>query len=205
MLTTSMISRNLRRPWKWTFAALLVSAFVIAGCSSQANTKGDVYPRLYQTATETAQGNAAASMSDASPEKRALQSKFANFRGLFAEFKDADMRPRVESVYAEKLYFNDTLHTFNSREVMLQYMQDTADRVDFTNVDIKDIVQSGDDYYVRWAMDTGFTVFGKQIKTHSIGMTHIRFDESGLINFHQDFWDNTEVIGFLINRTKQRL
>jgi len=122
------------------------------------------------------------------------------------------MRPGVESVYAEELYFNDTLHTFSSRDVMLEYMQETADRVDYTNVEIKDIVQSGDDYYVRWAMDVGFDVLGKQIKTHSIGMTHVRFDESGKINFHQDFWDNTEgffrhlpVIGFLINKSKDRL
>ena len=202
-----------RHPWKFTLCALALGTVVITGCSTQAKTGNQgIYPRLYQTATEQLQSSVAERDPEHDTAKKALHDKFANFRGLFAEFKQGDLRPLIEEVYAEELYFNDTIHTFNSREVMLQYMQSTADRVEYTNVDIKDIVQSGQDYYVRWAMDTGFKVFGKQIETHSIGMTHIRFDDSGLINFHQDFWDNTEgffrhlpVIGYLINKTKQRL
>lgn len=193
--------------WRSALAILVGSTFLISGCSTQAKTEAPLYPTVYQTITEQKSNDASKK-----PETVELEIKFANFIELFKEFKKKDMRPGVESVYAEELYFNDTLHTFSSRDVMLEYMQETADRVDYTNVEIKDIVQSGDDYYVRWAMDVGFDVLGKQIKTHSIGMTHVRFDESGKINFHQDFWDNTEgffrhlpVIGFLINKSKDRL
>ncbi|MBX2867538.1 MAG: nuclear transport factor 2 family protein [Acidiferrobacterales bacterium] len=202
-----------RHPWKSTLGTLVLGTLVITGCSTQAKTGDqDIYPYLYQTATEQWQSNSPQNDVEDDSNQSALHAKFANFIGLFAEFKHHDLRPLIEEVYSEELYFNDTIHTFNSREVMLEYMQNTADRVEYTNVDIKDIVQSGDDFYVRWAMDTGFKVFGKQIETHSIGMTHIRFDEDGRINFHQDFWDNTEgffrhlpVIGYLINKTKQRL
>ncbi len=198
--------------WKTTFAIVVFSAFLVAGCSTQAKTEIPDYPIVYQTITDENHNGATLNGQSIKPESDTLEAKFEDFILLFSEFKQEDMRPRVESVYAEELYFNDTLHTFSSRDVMLKYMQETADRVDYTNVEIKDIVQSGDDFYVRWAMDTGFTVFGKQIETHSIGMTHVRFNESGQINFHQDFWDNTEgffrhlpVIGFLINKTKERL
>ena len=182
---------------------------IVTGCASQAGTQEDrLYPRQYQQAA----GIESASVSSLNEKQRALREKFADFEKLFADFKQPDLRPLVETVYAEELYFNDTLHSFNSREPMLAYMQETADRVDYTRVKIIDIIPRGEDYFLRWSMDTGFTVFGREIQTHSIGMTHVRFNDQGLVNFHQDFWDNTEglfrhlpVVGYLIEKTKNRL
>jgi len=189
--------------------ALILSGTVISasGCSSQARTGEDaLYPSVYEKAIE------ADTDLELTADQQRVRDKFRNFEVLFADFKQPDLRPLVESVYAKDLYFNDTLHTFSSREPMLTYMQSTADRVNYTRVKINDIVQSGDDYYVRWSMDNGFSVLGKDIDTHSIGMTHIRFDEFGQINFHQDFWDNTEglfrhlpVVGYFISKIKNRL
>lgn len=196
------------------FSAIAVSvglSLILTGCASRANVNvggEQSYPYRYQQAA----GLAEQDESTVSGDQLAIREKFAEFEKLFAEFKQPDLRSQVESVYAEDLYFNDTLHSFSSRESMLAYMQATADRVNYTRVRIFDIISSGEDYFVRWSMDTGFTVMGKNIDTHSIGMTHIRFDESGRVNFHQDFWDNTEglfrhlpVIGYLIEKTKNRL
>lgn len=187
----------------------LSAAMLVAGCNAQAVSESEVaYPQVYRTLSENHEKNA----SSGSEEQDISRQKFADFTQAHADLKAPDMAQRIEAAYAEELYFNDTLKTFTSRDSLVDYLKQTAERVDYNRVQIQDIIQSGDDYYVRWTMQTGFTLIGRSVKTESIGMSHIRLDDQGRINFHQDFWDNTEgffrhlpVVGYFIGKTKQRL
>lgn len=184
---------------------------VVTGCSAQALTESeDNYPRVYQQLSETYDNSA--EVETASEEQNNLRLKFESFIEAHADLKASHMVDKIEEAYADDLYFNDTLKTLTSRDTLVAYLVETAERVDYNRVQIQEIIPSGDNYYVRWSMQTGFTVFGKSIETESIGMSHIRLDDEGKIYFHQDFWDNTEglfqhlpVVGYLIGKTKQRL
>lgn len=183
----------------------------ITGCSSQTLTEpGASYPRLYQQLSETYDNPAA--KDPASDVQNDLRLKFQSFIEAHADLKSPDMADHIKEAYADDLYFNDTLKTLDSRDTLIAYLVETADRVDYNRVQIHEIIPSEDNYYVRWSMQTGFTVFSKPIETESIGMSHIRLNDEGKIYFHQDFWDNTEgffqhlpVVGYLIGKTKQRL
>lgn len=187
----------------------LSAATLVAGCNAKAVSESEgAYPQVYRTLSENHEKNA----SSGSEEQDISRQKFADFIQAHADLKAPDMAQRIEAAYAEELYFNDTLKTFTSRDSLVDYLKQTAERVDYNRVQIQDIIQSGDDYYVRWTMQTGFTLIGRSVETESIGMSHIRLDDQGRINFHQDFWDNTEgffrhlpVVGYFIGKTKQRL
>ena len=135
----------------------------------------------------------------------------AGFIGLFRNIKRDDVADVVRVVYADSLYFNDTLKTLYDRESLATYLEETAQRVDFNLVEIHQVLSDGDNYFLRWSMQTGFTVMGREIKANSIGMTQLRLDEQGKVVFHQDFWDNTEglfrhlpFLGSLISSTRNR-
>lgn len=187
----------------------LTAALLVTGCSAQAVSESEgTYPQVYRTLSE----NHEKSASSGAEKQDLSRQTFADFIQAHADLKAPDMAQRIEAAYSESLYFNDTLKTLTSRDSLVDYLKQTAERVDYNRVQIQEIIQSGDNYYVRWTMQTGFTVFGRSVETDSIGMSHIRLDDQGKINFHQDFWDNTEglfrhlpVVGYLIGKTKQRL
>lgn len=141
-----------------------------------------------------------------------LETMFLALRALFADLKQPGLSAAIENTYAEKLYFNDTLHTFHERKSLSEYLLATASRVSETRTRFKEYAQSDDSYFVRWEMDIVVRVAGKSVKTNSIGMSQIKFDQNGKIVFHQDFWDNSDglfrhlpFVGFVLNKTYQRL
>lgn len=146
------------------------------------------------------------------PDSSEENVNLAAFLDLYRDITRADVAERVRAVYAESLYFSDTLKTLHDHHALAAYLAETAERVDFNRVSFQRIVRDGGDYYVRWSMETGFRLFGRRIRTNSIGMSHIRLDGQGKVTLHQDFWDNTEgffrhlpVIGFLVGMVKRRL
>ena len=154
----------------------------MVACSTTA--KNSNYVTEYQSVLEPL-----SKLSDVSKLEHAQV--FENLFELFADLKNKELAKRVENTYAEQLYFNDTLHTFTDRTRLAQYLKHGADNVEQIKVTFEDISQSGDNYYLRWLMEMNFKVMGKAIESRSIGISQIRFDESGKIVFHQDFWDNT--------------
>lgn len=188
----------------WIFIALL------SGCVGTSPTPADgPYPETYQSRIQTHPATAAVAPA---PTQAELRKRFNDFIDFFSELREADIERRTQQVYADDLYFNDTLKTFSSRQKLASYLGETARRVEFNRVEIYRIVPFGDDYFMQWTMRTGFKMFGKLIETESIGITHVRLDGEGKVNFHQDFWDNTEglfshlpVVGYVVRRTRDSL
>lgn len=134
------------------------------------------------------------------------------FFDLFTDLTASDVEQKVLDAYADDMYFNDTLHTYTRVEDLAAYLVRTANQLDSISVTIQDHWQSGEDVYVRWSMDTAFTVAGKQRQVSSIGITHLRFDQQGKVVLHQDYWDSTEgfyrhlpVSGQAINWIRKRM
>ncbi len=114
------------------------------------------------------------------------------FGKIFTDYKTGATEDNIRSVYAEKLYFNDTFKIIDNLDDLVEYMSHSAESVESTVVDILDVIPTDNDYFIRWSMEMKFKVQGKEVFSHSIGMTQLRFDADGKVVFHQDFWDASE-------------
>ncbi len=141
-------------------------------------------------------------------ERRAIE----RFQGLLADFKAADFRQRVRQVYADDVFFNDTLKTVRGAAAVEEYLAASAAAIDEGTVEFLDVVADAGNYYFRWQMTIRFKRFADGEPTHSVGMTHVRFDADGKVALHQDFWDSAgglfehvPVVGWMLRRAKKRL
>jgi limonene-1,2-epoxide hydrolase len=130
-------------------------------------------------------------------------------RALYADLSEEAVRRSVRDVYAEDVWFNDTLKTVEGVEALEAYLLKTARAVKACRVSFTDVAASGDEYYLRWVMTVEFRKGGK---AESIGMTHVRFDKDGKVVLHQDYWDSAAglyehlpVVGWAIRAVKKRL
>ncbi|MBY6205613.1 nuclear transport factor 2 family protein [Halomonas denitrificans] len=119
----------------------------------------------------------------------AIDDGLERFGRTFADLTADDVGERMRELYADRLYFNDTLVTLESSEAVGDYMASTGDKLQVSRVDVDHTLRDGHEVYVRWTMHFETAAFGMKVESNSVGMTHLRFDEAGRIVLHQDFWD----------------
>jgi len=133
------------------------------------------------------------------------------FTAAYANLAHPDLADRVGQLYAETLYFNDSLRSFSSRDALVEYMGGMSQGLAESKVEVEQVMRDGHDVYVRWSMH--FRVAGdSKIESRSIGMSHLRFDADGRVVLHQDFWDaasglyrNLPVVGFALKQVDRRM
>lgn len=103
---------------------------------------------------------------------------------LYNQFKDASLSDRITEIYAEKLYFNDTIVTLHERRDLANYLKKTQQQLDSTTFEVLSIHDQGQDSLIRWVMQS------RDIQ--SIGISHLRFNSDGKIILHQDYWDSMQ-------------
>ncbi len=137
--------------------------------------------------------------------------RLKGFTRLLGNFDATTMDNEFEQVYAEDIYFNDTFHTFRSGQRVKRYFLSLTENAQ-TNVEFLDAASMGDDALVRWKMRMQFAVWGKEIDSTSIGITHLRFNDEGKIIMHQDYWDGVDgfyshlpILGSVIRYVRGRL
>ncbi|MGA1194146.1 MAG: hypothetical protein ACO3ZG_07195 [Kiritimatiellia bacterium] len=140
------------------------------------------------------------------------QEGFARFKEFWRDLSEERVKEWLPQVYAENVWFNDTVKTITNRAELLDYMLHTASMVKSTSVEVRDIAITDAGYYVRWVMtvEPSNTRYGD--KWVSIGMTHIRLNAAGEVILHQDYWDSAggmyehfPVLGWMIRNIKARL
>ena len=141
-------------------------------------------------------------------ERQAIE----RFRALMSDLKAPGFATGVPEVYAEDVFFNDTLKTLHGIAEVEEHLIETAAALESGTVEFLDLTSGGGDYYFRWAMTARTPKLAKGQEILSVGMTHVRFDAAGKVVLHQDFWDSTGGLfehalglGWLLRRAKQRL
>lgn len=142
----------------------------------------------------------------------AIDAGLETFARVYADLTHPDIARRVERLYADPVYFNDSLKTFHSRQPLVDYMKATGDMLEDSSVEIEQVLRDGSDVFVRWTMKFNSSALGSEIHSESIGMTHLRFDAEGRIVLHQDFWDsaaglyrNLPVVGYALKKVDQNI
>ncbi|MCA1778457.1 MAG: nuclear transport factor 2 family protein [Xanthomonadaceae bacterium] len=160
---------------KWILLGFILIVIAIAVWLFLRPVGNNSYVSKYQAALQQLPGS-----------EIAIGSGLDQFSEVYRDLARRDLGERVQALYAETLYFNDTLVTFRDRGELGDYMATTAARLNASRVTIDQVLRDGHDVFVRWSMhyETG------SIDSTSIGMSHLRFDENGRIVLHQDFWDS---------------
>jgi hypothetical protein len=134
------------------------------------------------------------------------------FQSLLSDFKAPDFGERIPEVYAEDVFFNDTLKTLHGVDDLQEYLTATGEAIDKGTVEFLDVVSDSGNYYFRWVMTIRFKQLARGEDTLSVGMSHVRFDAAGKVVLHQDFWDSTgglfeyvPALGWMLRRAKNRL
>lgn len=147
-----------------------------------------------------------------SDPSQAILDGISRWKALLADLSEENIRGKTASVYADTLFFNDTLKTLRSAEEIESYLLETAGMLQFGRVTYEDVAISGDNVYIRWRMVYRSKTLNKKQDIVTIGMSHLRFDPQGKVVLHQDFWDSTRgifehvpVIGAGIRAVKKRL
>lgn len=142
----------------------------------------------------------------------AIESGMARFADVYDNLTHPEIGERIEQLYADPMYFNDSLKTFVVRLQLVEYMKATALKLDDSSVEVQQVLRDENDVFVRWTMKFTSSAMGKQILSDSIGMTHLRFDADGRIVLHQDFWDsaaglyrNLPVVGYALKKVDERM
>jgi hypothetical protein len=137
---------------------------------------------------------------------------FRRFASLWSNLTVASIDEQMDAVYDEDVWFNDTVKTITNRDTLRHYLHETASRVAACRVQIDDIGRSSGNYYVRWRMVVVPKDTPEHEAWHSIGVTHLRFNDAGRVILHQDYWDSSAglfehlpVVGWMIRNIKARL
>jgi limonene-1,2-epoxide hydrolase len=188
--------------------ATAAAALLLTGCSAapRGTTQESWLGYLDTERRLKAQGTALEL--DSETEQRAID----RFQALLSDFKAPDFRSRIREVYADEVFFNDTLKTLHGVDAVERHLIATADALESGTVEFVDTVSADGDYYFRWVMMVRFKRVARGEEKQSVGMTHVRFDPEGKVLLHQDFWDSagglfehTPVLGWMLRRVRNRL
>jgi limonene-1,2-epoxide hydrolase len=175
---------------------------IVVGCISRG---GDMTAasnaHLYQLSLEKIEG-----------DRTHVDLGVSRFTHAFEDLTAPDLEQRLIALYADELFFNDTIHTFHRREDLLAYLVKTGAALKHSHIEIEQVISDGADVFVRWTMDFQTRAAGRDIHSTSIGMTHLRFNTQGQAVLHQDFWDSGHalyahlpVIGPAIRSARKRM
>ena len=158
--------------------ALLLAVFGLSACASHPSTDTAAAYSAAQSSFETVV---------LSPDQEA--DAVLRFKNFYKEVTDSSVRAQIAGLYAEDVWFNDSLKTLHGRAAVQDYFLKTMEHVEVFQTRVEDVARSGSNYYVRWTMDVRFKGSKETIRT--IGISHLCFDRSGHVILHQDFWDST--------------
>jgi hypothetical protein len=169
---------TLNRRWPRHFAAtilVILPILLTAGCASE---RPAPYAISYTQALDRYPGNAGVT-----PEM--LESFVQHFAQMNTLTPAA-----TESLYAAELYFSDTLLTTEDRATLVRHVESMRNNDTQVQVAILETLISGADVYLVWTMDATFKPVRKPKTSRTIGVTHLRFNNTGQVVLHQDFWDS---------------
>lgn len=179
----------------------LLGTLLLAAWLWWARPSGDTDMDAYRAALESQPGSTVA-----------IDAGLQGFEAAFADLTASDVAERMRALYADRVFFNDTLITLDTGAEVADYMQRTGARLAASEVTVDHRMQDGADVFVRWKMHYRSSAFGMTVDSTSTGMTHLRFDDTGRVVLHQDFWDaagglyeHLPIVGAMIRTAKRMM
>ncbi len=158
------------------------------------------------TGAGTASSTAAQAPRHADPRVNAVVS-------LFESLSSADL-PGLRGVYATDARFKDPFNDVQGLPAIGRIFEHMFRQLDQPRFTVRDIVAQGDALFLTWDFDfrTGRPGQRRGARAMQIhGASHLRFNPSGQVAMHRDYWDAAEElyeklpgIGLLMRWLKRR-
>lgn len=182
-----MVSSILTHPL-FTFVAglglaVLAILLLLSSCTAPNRSAEDV--AAYQSRMSKV---APSGLLPGSPGEKAALERFKSFLQHIGNVKY--IRENALKVYAADAYLDDTLVIHHGAAEIEAYFVKTSETVTSYQLTIDDVAVSRDDYYVRWTMIFSAPALSGGKPVHSTGVSQVRFNREGKVEFHQDFWDS---------------
>ena len=158
-----------------------IITLVASGCAAIATPDYGVpgYPAQYRQALDDFAGQ-----SNIDP---AVIERFVDF---LANLGGPNTGENAALLYAEDLHFSDALMVTRDKETVVDHFTRLGNAGTRVDVEIHQTLQSDKDVYLIWSMQAYFTPIRKEVTSDTLGVTHVRFDKTGRVILHQDFWDS---------------
>ena len=137
------------------------------------------------------------------PGSQAETAMLERVKSLYSVYTYENISENLTKVYAEKTYFRDAFKQFESAEAIREYMLEGLKPLEGAEFVFNRLARSGCDFYIDWTMRLDFKKTPTGTWEESIGMTHMRFNGDGMVIFHQDYWDPTDIVYRRIPIAKQ--
>ena len=158
-----------------------IFSLLASGCAGTATpdpgTPG--YPAQYRQALDDFAGQ--------SNVDSAVIERFVDF---LANLGGPNTGENAALLYAEDLHFSDALMVTRDKETVVDHFTRLGNAGTRVDVEIHQTLQSDKDVYLIWSMQAYFTPIRKEVTSDTLGVTHVRFDKTGRVILHQDFWDS---------------
>ena len=158
-----------------------IISLVASGCAAIATPDYGIpgYPAQYRQALDDFAGQ-----SNIDP---AVIERFVDF---LANLGGPNTGENAALLYAEDLHFSDALMVTRDKETVVDHFTRLGNAGTRVDVEIHQTLQSDKDVYLIWSMQAYFTPIRKEVTSDTLGVTHVRFDKTGRVILHQDFWDS---------------
>jgi hypothetical protein len=170
--------------------ALLIIVFYLISRSSDMHTQSipDATYRAALIATDPA------GFTLPEPGTQEEVAMLAKIRDLFVTYTHENLDQNILKVYAEEVYFRDAFKQFSKASDIRQYFLDGLEPLENAEFVFNRFVRSGGEFYIDWVMRLDFKSTPAGTWEESIGMSHIRYNSDGMVIFHQDYWDPTDIV-----------
>ena len=158
-----------------------ILTLLASGCASvnAPDPASQGYPAQYRQALDDFAGH--------SPVDSASVERFVDF---LANLGGPSTGATAASIYAEDLHFSDALMVTRDKKTVVDHFTRLSNAGTRVDVQIHQTLESNRDIYLIWSMQARFTPIRKEVTSDTLGVTHVRFDNSGRVILHQDFWDS---------------
>jgi hypothetical protein len=184
-------------------AAAGMVLLIVAGCGGTPPPSPEAMDASYERALQRTAATAVVL------DDQAVVEQMERLRGFFTRMDATAIRHAVDGLYAPDAYLNDNLVALEGAAAIADYFAETMTRVSSLRVDLLSMAHAGPDYFVRWRMTIESPQLGGGRPLKSYGMTHFRFDETGRVLLHRDFWDagtglyeHLPVVGSILRRVR---
>jgi hypothetical protein len=187
--------------------ALVVLVSLAAGCVSKPKTDPVAFTAQALAATGT---DRVGRLQKGSAAESAAIERFKTYN---SDFSGANITNNTRKVYAPDVYFRDPFKEIHGEAEFEKYLLRGSSAVAQFGMDWKDVAESDGNYYFRWVMSVKLKRDGKNDPPSlTTGISHVRFNQDGLVVFHQDYFDSAAflyekipVLGGEIRFIKNRL
>ena len=158
-----------------------IFSLLASGCAGTATPDSGTpgYPAQYRQALDDFAGQ--------SNVDSAVIKRFVDF---LANLGGPNTGENAALLYAEDLHFSDALMVTRDKETVVDHFTRLGNAGTRVDVEIHQTLQSDKDVYLIWSMQAYFTPIRKEVTSDTLGVTHVRFDKTGRVILHQDFWDS---------------